>query len=761
MRSLPFISALLLALLFAFACRREAPSTPSPSAPRASPTSAPPLVATPSPLSTPTTPPVAGLDGARRTYPPDVTGRLLRGELPPPQGFDACAAETIGLQRLDALRSSPGTPPSGRENDAAALCLLRLGQPPQSMAASVHLVPSTYKVATGATSGFFKTGQDADIMLSGFGFNDTGGPLLFNHPSGIATDGTRLFLADTFNNRVLVWNTLPKGNVAPDLVLGQKDFRSNNPGTGRDQLDWPISVATDGTRLVVADTNNYRILIWDTLPTRNGQPADLVLQGGGYDGGPGPSKSVFWWPWGVWTNGEKVVITSTQGGAVLIWNQFPTKDNQPADILLRGGGKLGTPRHVTSDGNSLIVGDHNARVEGQPPTGAFFWKTFPTADDQPFDFYKGTGPWLRGTFAPDGKLIIMGATLFIWNTFPQDEKDAPDLTLAPALCFGPGDYESVAVAGNSLYVSCGNGNKVVVYRSIPTRPDQPPDFAIGSPDLKTSTLETNFIVQNGVPASNGKSLFVSSDFDRKLYVWKHLPDESGAHPDIVYSFDFGPMDNALLGDTFALAGGQTVLVWNEPPTSGKSPDLVFKDRIGSVQFQQLAGVAMDGTYFYLGDNGAGKVYVWKGVPGPDSEPALVLAVPAASRLSSDGKYLAVATVFEHKALIYPVEGLTAATKPVVIGGPGKFNGVPDVAVSHGHLFLVDGGFNRVFIWRNVQDALAGKEADVILGANQHKYRPELGRNTFFLPYAFSFDGAYLWVAEVKFSNRILRFSPSP
>ncbi|MEM3012477.1 MAG: hypothetical protein QW084_03850, partial [Candidatus Hadarchaeales archaeon] len=114
---------------------------------------------------------------------------------------------------------------------------------------------STYSTASGGTSGWFHTGQDADLMLSGIDFNNTGGPLLFNHPSGIATDGQRLFLADTFNNRVLIWNTMPTGNVPPDLVLGQKDFISNDPGPGRDQLNWPFGVATDGTHLVVADVN--------------------------------------------------------------------------------------------------------------------------------------------------------------------------------------------------------------------------------------------------------------------------------------------------------------------------------------------------------------------------------------------------------------------------------------------------------------------------------------------------------------------------
>jgi hypothetical protein len=42
------------------------------------------------------------------------------------------------------------------------------------------------------------------VRLGGFGFDQSGGALRFNHPKGIASDGTRLALADGDNNRVLI-----------------------------------------------------------------------------------------------------------------------------------------------------------------------------------------------------------------------------------------------------------------------------------------------------------------------------------------------------------------------------------------------------------------------------------------------------------------------------------------------------------------------------------------------------------------------------
>ena len=36
-----------------------------------------------------------------------------------------------------------------------------------------------------------------------------------------------------------------------------------------------------------------------------------------------------------------------------------------------------------------------------------------------------------------------------------------------------------------------------------------------------------------VIATDGQSLFVSSDFDRKMFVWRNLPDANAAKPDLV------------------------------------------------------------------------------------------------------------------------------------------------------------------------------------------------------------------------------------
>jgi len=537
--------------------------------------------------------------------------------------------------------------------------------------ANVKFIDSQYKHTSAQDmEGWFTTGQDADIVLSSFGFDNSGGPLMFHHPSNIVTDGKHLILADTRNNRILIWNQLPTGNTQPDLVLGQTNFISNNPGLAADKLNWPVGVTTDGKRLIVADTENNRVLIWNTLPRSNGQPADLVLgasdmttRADEYVHVPQNKKNILW-PWAVWTDGEKLIVANTGHGSVLIWNTFPTENYQEADIMLTANGMFGTPRAIGSNGNYLVIGDHNAKVNNEG--GNFFWNSFPT-DDQPYDFFMSDpgDPYQHVMwglqFTEDGKFITLGSNLYIWNSFPTDGNDKPDLTVGSnefgshSYRFVGGDGSGIALANNRMYVSMSNGNKVVVYNSLPTREDQIPDFAIGSPDVDTNTLELNYLITNPIPASNGESLFVTSDFEGRMYVWKHLPDESSAKPDIIYSrLDCSPWDNALHKNTFVVGGWDKILIWTSLPLNGEMPDIKLGPTMGSVRLQNIKGVALDDKYFYISD--IDKVYVWKGLPTESKNPDYTINVgKSLTRMSSDGEHLAVNG--EHEVYVYSVDGI--------------------------------------------------------------------------------------------------------
>ena len=60
-------------------------------------------------------------------------------------------------------------------------------------------------------------------------------------------------------------------------VLGQSSFSAITAATAANGLSLPLAVAYDGVHVAVADTANNRVLIWNELPTSVGQSADVVL----------------------------------------------------------------------------------------------------------------------------------------------------------------------------------------------------------------------------------------------------------------------------------------------------------------------------------------------------------------------------------------------------------------------------------------------------------------------------------------------------
>jgi hypothetical protein len=440
---------------------------------------------------------------------------------------------------------------------------------------------------------------------------------------------------------------------------------------------------------------------------------------------------------------------------MLVWNSLPTRENQPPDLVITPR-NAGTPRNITSDGTFLIISDHNYGEDRRP--ASYFWRKFPTSSAQEPDFVRRE--WLKGTLAPDGKLILAGlSSLYIWKRFPRTADDEPDVTLRPD-AYRNGDGPDTVCAGGRLYACNYNGNNILVWNRLPTRGEEQPDYAIGSDNPRQSTWQERGFITNPVPATDGKSLFISSDFDRKLLVWRQLPDESGARADVEYSLPEPPWDNALHGQTLALAGKRTIYVWKKLPLHGELPDLTLSGRIGSVELQEVKGVALDDHYFYLSDRQAQAVYVWEGIPQSDSEPKFTLKRRSPGRLSSDGQYLAVAPFEGAEIELYRVDDLGPTATPIRLGGPGRFNLPGSCLVAKGHLFVADTCFNRVHVWHRIGDALAGHRPDALLGKKNDSDRaPEIGRDKLFWPATLAFDGSYLWVGEFKFSTRVLRFSP--
>ena len=108
-------------------------------------------------------------------------------------------------------------------------------------------------------------------------------------PRFALSDGTRLYIADGGNDRVLIFNQLPvKSGARADVVLGQPDeyndidvtslndiFDPNLKQSAADVTPTPTGLAWDGTNLYVTDSLNYRILVF--TPADSNVPVNGVV----------------------------------------------------------------------------------------------------------------------------------------------------------------------------------------------------------------------------------------------------------------------------------------------------------------------------------------------------------------------------------------------------------------------------------------------------------------------------------------------------
>jgi hypothetical protein len=230
---------------------------------------------------------------------------------------------------------------------------------------------------------------------------NAGGPVdghTLNVPTGTAYDGGLLAVADAWNHRVLLWHGFPtRSNRAADIVVGQVDLRSGqaNRGSaepGSDTLNWCYGVFIHKGRLIVADTGNRRVLMWDRIPDRHGQPADLVLGQPDFatrddnsdlaDGRVGMR-----WPHGISVIDDRLLIADAGLNRIMVWDRFPQRNSAPCDAVLgqdrfsghdhnRGdyypsAATLSMPYGVAAQDRVVVIADTaNSRLLGFEATGA-------------------------------------------------------------------------------------------------------------------------------------------------------------------------------------------------------------------------------------------------------------------------------------------------------------------------------------------------------------------------------------------------------
>ncbi len=440
--------------------------------------------------------------------------------------------------------------------------------------------------ATGVFAADFVTGQAARAVIGQPYFTaqtNSASAAILGGASGLAYGNGALFVADSNrlgatpeNNRVVIYNSIQQQLHAPtdqipqgarcnvctstaNVVLGQPDFSKTDVNLTQSGLAQPTAVATDGARLVVADTNNNRILIWKTIPASNNQPADLVLGQPDFttntpNTGTGdarvPNAKTLRGPQGVWIQGDRLFVADVQNHRVLIWNTFPASNFKEADVVLgqpnftttwsdaqqststdlAKPNTLLNPVAVSSDGVHLFVTDlGNNRV--------LIWDSIPAQNAAPADFVIGQ-PDLNSSIANNsfsatrdpktGAVTARNGVLCATNG-----TDSNNIPTFPDRCAATLSFPRFALSdGTRLYIADGGNDRVLIFKSIPSQNGARADIVLGQ--VNDTALNTSDIADAPdalrraaadavrTPCSlamDGTNLYVSEPFSRRVLVF--------------------------------------------------------------------------------------------------------------------------------------------------------------------------------------------------------------------------------------------------
>lgn len=161
----------------------------------------------------------------------------------------------------------------------------------------------------------------------------------FVAPRGVCLYQDLLIVADTAQNKIFIFKKI-NDHYTLITKLGNKDNQRNECIAS--SLQYPSGIWTDGKKLIVADAWNHRVLIWQTFPAMDYQPADVVVgQPDFTENQPNvtgllatPAANSLYWPYGVWSDGEQLWIADTGNRRVLYFSAIPTANFTAAEKVI-------------------------------------------------------------------------------------------------------------------------------------------------------------------------------------------------------------------------------------------------------------------------------------------------------------------------------------------------------------------------------------------------------------------------------------------
>jgi len=307
--------------------------------------------------------------------------------------------------------------------------------------------------------------------------NATGLAALFNQPNGITTDGTNLYVADTYNHiiRQIVIST-----QAVTTIAGSAGSIGSIDGAGSAaRFNFPFAVTTDGTNLFVADTANFTIR---KVVISTGEVTTIAGSSGqsGSTDGTG-SGARFNQPKGITTDGTNLYVADTANNTirqiVISTRAVTTIAGSAGSIGSTDGtgsaASFNVPAEITTDGTNLYVADtENFAIRkivigtGKVTTVAGSAGQSGSTDgtgsaarfNRPYGITTdGTGLYVTDTISNTVRKIVIGTGAVTTVAGSAGQSGSTDGTGSAARFNGP---SGITTDGTNLYVVDTNNFKI-------------------------------------------------------------------------------------------------------------------------------------------------------------------------------------------------------------------------------------------------------------------------------------------------------------
>lgn len=631
-------------------------------------------------------------------------------------------------------------------------------------------------------------------------------------PQDIVKDSAgKIFVADTGNNRVLIYNTEPTDAITPpSIVIGQSNTVFTSMGTSASTLSGPMSVATDDTHIVIADTGNHRILIYSSYPNSNGASSSYVI------GQPdvtsntanngGVSNHSLFSPTSVAIRDGKLYVSDSGNNRVLIWNTLPLADNTPASVV------VGQPDFVS---NGINNGGLSAFTLAHP------------VDAQT------DGTHLFITDQDNNRILIFNSIPTLNHPQAQVVLGQPDGTTATA---NNGGITANSLSnpigarsdGTNLFVADGSNERVLLYTSIPTSNQASANVIIGQTNATSSTTNITSAVYTGIsrPYSDGVHLYLADQKNHRILAFSSIPTSDGtAANKVLGQHDF--VSNVLIDGSTIFSGTtytsgllsrvgkvflyspsftNRVLMFDAFPVNDRSvashvwgaADFFSKNSGGSygasslfsAERSHIAGLGSNNSQIAIADPDAHRVLFWNTLWNADNQAADfvlgqsdmnsgALQTTASDTLGEVGGIsmgqcqMAIADTSSNRVLFYnlPIVQNKPASQ-IILGQPDMTSNTANnggisstslnlpegISIQLGKAFIADTQNNRVLVYNSIPTT-SQQAADFVLG--QANFTTATANNValpanaqLHNPTSVTFDGSRIFVADHD-NNRVL------